>query len=122
MATSLGTRTLSDHLILQGLESAPAVAYSARRTLGGRMVTQRGPTLASGRELALQSENHLTYADVAALKAIYALGQPVTLTHPRLTATVLITGLDVQADTEFVNPSASGADPWYSGTINLLEV
>jgi hypothetical protein len=122
MTTSLGTRTLSDHLILQGIEAAPGVAYSARRTLGGRMVTQLGPTLSAGRELALQSENHLTYADVAAIKAIEALGQPVTLVHPRATLTVLIIGVDVIADTDFVNPAASGAAPWYSGTINLLEV
>lgn len=122
MTISLGSRTLSDHLILQGIESAASVAYSARRTLGGRMVTQLGPTMSSGRELALQSENHLSFADVAAIKALANLGQPVSLVHPRLTATVLITGVDVTADSNFVNPAASGADPWYSGTINLLEV
>jgi hypothetical protein len=122
MTVSLGSRTLSDHLILQGIESAPGVAYSARRTLGGLMVVQLGPTLPAGREIALQSENHLSHADVAAIKALEALGQPVQLVHPRATLSVLITGVDVVADTEFVNPAASGADPWYSGTINLLEV
>jgi hypothetical protein len=44
------------------------------------------------------------------------------LVHPRAALSVLIVGVDVVADTEFVNPAASGADPWYSGTINLIEV
>lgn len=122
MTVSLGSVILSDHLILQGTEAAPGVSFSARRTLGGMMVVQLGPSLPSGRELALQSENHLSHADVAAVKALEALGQPVVLVHPRATVSVLIVGVDVAADTEFVDPAAGGADPWYSGTINLLEV
>lgn len=122
MTVSLGSVILSDHLVLQGIEAAPGVASSARRTLGGRMVVQIGPTLSGGRDLALQSENHLSYADVAAVKGLEALGQPVVLIHSRLTASVLIVGVDVAADTEFVNPAEAGADPWYSGTINLREV
>jgi len=121
MTVSLGSVVLSDHLILQGIEAAPAVAYSSRRTLGGRMVLQLGPTLPAGRELALQSEGHLTYANVAAIKALQAIGQPVALVHPRASLTVLITGVEVEADQDYVNPAAAGADPWYSGTINLLE-
>lgn len=122
MTTSLGSRTLSDHLVLEGIDAAPGLAYSTRRTLGGRSITQIGPTLASGRVLALQSEGHIKYADLVAIKAMEAAGQPVTLNHPRAVLSVLITSVDLTPDQNFVNPAASGADPWYSGVINLLEV
>jgi hypothetical protein len=122
MATTLGGVTLSDHLILLGIESAPGVAWSARRTLGGRQVVQVGPRLVGGRELILQSENHLTRANLLAVKALEVAGVPVALVHPRGTFSVLITAIDVEADFDFVNPDATGAAPWYSGTISLIEV
>jgi ABC-type transporter Mla maintaining outer membrane lipid asymmetry ATPase subunit MlaF len=46
----------------------------------------------------------------------------VTLTHPRGTFSVLILAVELEPDLLFVDPSASGADPWYSGTITLQEV
>jgi hypothetical protein len=122
MSTSLGSRTLSDHLLLQGIEGAPGVAHSARRTLGGRTVVQIGPTLSGGRLLQLQSDGHLKQADVDAIKAIEAAGQVVTLIHPRATLSVLVVAVELEPDQQLVNPSASGADPWYSGTITLQEV
>jgi len=122
MTITLGGTTLSDHLVLEGIEDAPAVAFSSRRTLGGRAVMQIGPTLTGGRELSLQSDNHITNAMVAAVKALQLLGQTVTLVHPRLTTTVLITEIQLEQDQPMVNPGASGANVWYSGTINMIEV
>lgn len=122
MTITLGTLTLSDHLVLLGLESAPGVAYSLRRTLGGRAVLQVGPALSGGRTLQLQSEGHLTHAAVAAIKAIEAAGQVVTLSHPRGTFSVLVVAVELDPDQLYVDPSAVGADLWYSGTITLQEV
>lgn len=122
MTISLNGFSLPVNLLLLGFEAAPGVAYSTRRTLGGRAVVQIGPTTPGGRILQLQSEGHLDHTDVVALKAIEAAGQPVTLIHPRATLTVLVVGTELEPDQQFVNPSASGADPWYSGTITLQEV
>jgi hypothetical protein len=122
MTISLGTRTLSDHLLLQGLDEAPGVAWNSRRVITGRSIIQIGPMLQSGRELSLQSEGHLKQADLTAIKAMEAAGRPVALVHPRGTFTVLITAVELTPDQDYVNPSASGADPWYSGKINLQEV
>lgn len=119
--TTLGGYTLSDHLLLLGLDEAPAQTISQSRTLGGRLVLTMLP-LESGRELSLQSENHITNADLIAIRALYDAGQIVALVHPRLSAEVIITGIDLTPDQDFVNPSATGAAPWYSGTISLIEV
>ena len=121
MAITLGGVTLSDHLLLLGIDDAPALSVSARRTLGGSMVIQSRP-LVGGRSLALQSEYHLTHAHLTAIKALENAGEVVALVHPRLSCNVLITSIEVEADFSYVDPGASGADPWYSGTINLIEV
>ena len=121
MTISLGGHTLSDHLLLLGLDEAPAQTISQARTLGGRLVLTMLP-LESGRELSLQSENHITTADLAAVRALYDAGQIVALVHPRLTAEVIITGIDLAPHFDFVNPAATGAAPWYSGTISMIEV
>lgn len=122
MTITLGSLTLPNDIVLLGLDSAPGLAYSARRTIGGRMVVQRGPTLTGGRTLQLQSEYHLDHADVAAIKAIEAAGQVVTLSHPRGTFSVLVVAVELEPDQQFVDPTATGADPWYTGTITLQEV
>ena len=119
MSVFLGDLELSDHLILKGLESAPGVAYSARRTLGGRMVVQVGATLSSGRTLALVSENHFTLAQILAIKNIESAGLPVTLVHHRGTFTVMVVEV---TDNPTINYSDPEPDDWYSGTINMIEV
>ena len=121
MTVSLGGITLSDHLVLLGIEEAPRRAMSSRRTLGGRMVVQMGPLLDRGRDLSLQSEGHLTLVQVSAIKALEAAGQPVVLSHPRGTFHVIVTGLEVEPDEQLVNP-ASTTLQWWSGTITLIEV
>jgi len=121
MAITLGGVTLSDHLVLLGIENAPKVAWSAQRTLGGRQVVQVGPSLTSGRELALQSENHLTQDMVDSVKELEAAGQAVSLVHPRGTYSVVITGVDLEPDTYYVDPDDADL-LWYSGTINMIEV
>ena len=116
--TTLGSVTLSDDLILEGLETAPPIAHSQRRTLTGESVVQAAP-VSGGRKLALAGDNHFTLADIEAVQALAGAGQPVTLTHHRGTFTVLIVSIEVE-------PAFNHADPqpgdWYSGRINLIEV
>lgn len=121
MAITLGGITLPDDLVLEGIENAAGVAMSTRRTLGGRRIVTMGPSLITGRDLALQSENHLTLPQVTAIKALEALGQTVLLVHPRASINVIITGVEVEPDTMLVNP-ANSTDQWWSGTINMIEV
>lgn len=122
MTITLGGITLSDHLVLLGIEEAPARAMSSQRTLGGRMVVAVGPSLTDGRSLSLQSENHLTLAQITSIKALEASGQTVTLSHPRGTFSVIVTGTpDVKPDIQLVNP-ASSTTQWWSGTITMIEV
>lgn len=120
MTFSLGGLTLSDNLYLDGLDKAPAVGMSSRRTLGGRIVNQIGPQLIGGRSLQLQSELHITHAQEQSIKSMEAIGQPVTLVCPRGSYTVFISGIDLTPDTQLANPD-SATDLWYSGTINLIE-
>ena len=123
MTISLGGLTLSDHLYLDGIDNAPAVAYSARRTIGGRQVVQVGPLLVRGRTLSLQSEGHISHAEVASIKTMESLGLAVTLVHPRGTFSVLITGTELEPDEFLSNPdSAAAGSIWYSGTITMIEV
>lgn len=121
MTVSLGGIALSDDLVLQGIEEAPGIAMSARRTLGGRQIVQVGPSLAGGRVLSLQSENHLTLSQITAIKAIESTGQAVILVHHRGTFSVLITGTEVDPDTLLANPDTA-TNQWWSGKINMIEV
>lgn len=123
MTIFLGALTLSDHLYLDGIDNATGVAISQKRTLGGRSVVQVGPTLDKGRTLSLQSEGHITHAQVGSIKAMEKLGQEVTLTHPRGTFSVIIAGTELEPDELLSNPDSAAAGAiWYSGTITLIEV
>ena len=119
---SIGGLVLSDHLYLDGIDNAQMVAYSARRTLGGRMVVQVSPSLVGGRVLSLQSEGHINHSQLASIKAMESLGRVVTLIHPRGTFSILITGTELEPDTMFSDPdSAAAGTIWYSGKINMIE-
>ena len=117
--TMLGAVTLSDHLILGGLEAAPGVGHSARRTLGGRMYVQVGPSFQGGRTLTLEAENHFSFADINAVKALESAGLPVALVHHRGAFTVLVTGVEVESTFNYADPTD---EDWYSGTITLIEI
>lgn len=123
MTISLGALTLSNHLYLDGIDNAPGRGGSSKRLLSGRMVVVVGPVLDKGRTLSLQSEGHITHAQVASIKAMEKLGQEVTLTHPRGTFTVIIAGTELEPDELLSNPDSAAAGAiWYSGTITLIEV
>ena len=113
---TLGGVTLSDHLVLDGLETAPLIAHSQRRTLTGESVVQSAP-MSGGRALSLRSENHLTLEQINQVRAL--AGQAVTMVHDRGTFTVLVVGIDVEAAFDHADPKT---DDWYSGTINMIEV
>jgi len=114
----LGSLTLSDHLVLNGLESAAPIAWTARRTLGGRQVVQSMP-LSGGRLLTLIGENHFSLSDISDIQALAALNQPVTLTHDRGTFTVLIAAVDPEPAVLLADPESTA---WYSASISLQEV
>lgn len=122
MTVSLGGVSLSDDLVLEGIETARRVTYSSRRTLAGRHVLQVGPPLSGGRTISLQSENHITHAKLLAIKAVEAAGAVVTLVHHRGTFSVLIVSIEMEPDSPLANPADDSTVPWYSGTITMLEV
>jgi hypothetical protein len=119
MTVTLGGITLSDHLILEGIENAPDIAFSSQRTLGGKMILAMGPSLEGGRSLVMQAENHFLLSQITAVKALAKLGQTVTLVHHRGTFSVKILSVEVTPTEDFSNP---GTDAWYSGTITMIEV
>lgn len=117
-STTLGPLTLSEHLILSGLETAPDITVSQRRTLAGYSIVQQGFNI-GGRTLTLQGRGHFTLAQIKAVKALAALGQPVTLIHHRGTFVVKIIGTPVEPAVNYSDPDDT---VWYSGEITLLEV
>lgn len=116
--TQLGSVTLSDDLVLSGLETAPDIAVNQRRTLAGESVIQTAP-ITGGRTLTLAGENHFTLQQIQDVKALAAAGQSVTLTHHRGTFSVLITGTPVEQAIDYADPTAA---EWYSGKITMIEV
>ena len=118
--TTLGALTLSDDLVLSGLETATEVVVTQRRTLGGVSRLQVD-AISGGRTLTLSSERHLTLAEIQAIKALAALRQPVALVHHRGSYTVLITGTPVEPDDASLHSNPSAGD-LYSGDITLIEV
>ena len=117
MTVSLGGITLSDDLILDGLDVAQ-VRVNQRRTLAGRPITQTAPA-PGGRTLTLSGEHHWTYDQAAAIRALSALAAPVALVHHRGSSTVMIIGIELEASVPYANPSGSD---WLSGSVTLLEV
>ena len=116
--TTIAGITLSDHLVLGGLENAPDIAYSQNRTLMGLSVLQAAPFL-GGKTLTLAGENILTKGQIFEIKAIASTGTSVILDHPRGVFEVVIVNTEVEPAFECVNPSD---DDWYSGTITMIEV
>lgn len=117
--TALGTiPNLSDHLVLDGLESAPLVVANQQRTLTGVSVVQVAINQ-GGRVLTLNGQNHFTLAQVAAIKALEGTGQAVTLIHHRGTFIVLIVKAEFTPARDLANPTD---EDWYSGEITMIEV
>jgi hypothetical protein len=120
MTVTLGALTLSDNLVLNGLETAADLVVNQKRTLSGRSILQTAP-ISGGRTLTLSSERHCSLTQVQAIKALAALGQPVSLVHHRGTFTVLITNTALEPDDSGLHSNPTSAE-WYSGDITLIEV
>jgi hypothetical protein len=120
MAVFLGAISLSDDLVLSGIETAPDIVVSQKRTLAGRSIIQTSP-VSGGRTLTLSGERHFTLAQVQSIKAMAAIGQPVTLTHHRGTFQVLVTATALDPDDSGLHSNPTSAE-WYSGDITLIEV
>ncbi len=118
--TTLNGYTLSDHAILDGLETAAMAATSVTHTLGGSAVVQYDPMdIDTGIELRLIFNRTLRLPDVQYIRSLKGL--QVTLEHHRGTYNVIVTNTDVEQD----EPTTK-ADPkpttWYSGEITMITV
>jgi hypothetical protein len=115
---SIGGLTLSNHLILAGLESAAPVAISQKRTVGGKLFYRTSPTI-KGRVLTLSGKHHFTHGQIKQLRVMATIGAPLALIHPRGNYSVIVTGISP-------DPSINYSDPVdgdrYSGEITMLEV
>lgn len=116
--TTLGSVQLSDNLVLDGIESAPGIAWSQRRTIMGASVVQVTP-VSGGRRLTLVSGGHLTISQAEAVRTVMEAGQPVTLVHHRGTFSVLVVSIEVEPDTRYADPAPGDT---CSGTITMIEV
>ena len=116
---ALGSLVLSDHLVLGGLESDPPIAFSARRTMGGRAVVQSIPLSTAGRELTLAGDKHFTLEQILDVQSLARLNRPVELSHYRGTYRVLITRVDPEPLEQSAEP---GSDAVYSAVIYMVEV
>lgn len=118
MTITLGSMSLSDHVILRGLDDAPQHAWSQRRLLSGRLLVQRGSVFTGGRTLTLSGENCFTKADIEALRNMVTARATVSLVHPRGTYSVMITAVTPTPLYEYVDPED---DDIYSADITLIE-
>lgn len=119
MTISIGTVTLSEHLLLPGIKNIPLRAGSSRMTLGGRYVEQ-SIALESGQEIELVdpgSYGVLTGAQIDAINAYRASGEIVVFVHPQGTWNVLVVGVEVQLSDEVADPDSG--DITYYGTITM---
>lgn len=118
MTVSLGGVILSDHLVLEGLETGPLVAYSIKTTLGGSAIVQSDDMDADiGIKLRLQGENHFTLQQIQDVRALR--GQTVELIHPRGTYQVIVLKTPAEPAINYADPVA---DDWYGGEIIMITV
>ena len=118
MTVSLGGITLSDELVLHGLESAQMIATSVTHTLGGSAVVQYDPMdQETGLTLTLESKLHLSLADIQAVRAL--VGQEVALVHHRGTYQVVVVNTPDEPAVAFRDPAA---EDFYSGEITMITV
>ena len=117
--TILGGITLSDDLVLSGLEDAVPVVVNQRRTVEGISILTVGANV-GGRLLKLSGDKHFTLTQIVAIQGVAALGQPVLLSHHRGDFTVMITGAPVQPDDSGLHADPQ-PDEWLSGDITMIE-
>lgn len=126
MIIQLGGIVLDDHLLLDGIETAPDISTFTVVTLGGVSDTTVMP-LSGGRRLslvALREGNSLKGKflrhQLMAIKALSAQGQKVTLVHYMGTFQVLIVSTtEVVPVKRYRNPQDNDL---YVGPVQLLEV
>jgi hypothetical protein len=126
MTVSLGTITLDDNLRLDGVFTQPALAGSARPTLGGICI--QSVAITGGKVLQLVATRDgnsvkglFTGTQLAGLAALRDAGAPVALVHHLGTFQVWIPpdGISVEQVFDFANPAATD---WYVGTLTLITV
>ncbi len=118
MTVTLGGVVLSDHLVLEGLESGPIIAHSMHYTLGGSAVVQSDDNDDTvGRPLRLTGKNHFTLQQIQDVRMLR--GQTVSLIHHRGTFDVIIIDTPVDPTINYADPIA---DDWYSGEITMITV
>ena len=110
---------LSSHLVIDGLETAPPIAYQQTRVLGGASAV-RAVGLAGGRALTLRADlGFITLNQIEAIRAMAAACQPVRLVHHRGEFDVLVTGIEATPALDYANPDPTTL---YSASITTIEV
>ena len=117
---SLGTRILSDHLLLDGVFTMPLTVSSTTITLGGCVVHQ-SIEQTGGQKLELYDPGdglgHFTGADLRAINEYRRTAEPVDFIHHIGSWRVIVIGVDVQQSIKYNDPiDADG----YAGTVTLL--
>lgn len=126
MTVKLGNIVLDEDLRLDGLESAVDISVSQSVAFDGTVdiLTMPAPVK---RQLSLVASagsggpvGIFTLAQLQSIKAVAAVGMPVTLIHHRGTFSVLIIAV---SDPEYVFDHANPTlGDWYTATINMIEV
>lgn len=118
MTVTLGGITLSDELVLHGLESRRMSEVAVTYLLGGKAVVQADPLdQVSGVPLSLAGEYHFTLAEIKAVQGL--VGQEVELVHHRGTFSVVVVGVPDEPADPVSNPTDA---EWYSGEISMITV
>lgn len=126
MTVKIGNIILDDDLRLDGIEEAGDIVVSQYVAFDGSVdlltmppATQRQFSLAATPS-GSGSVGAFTLAQLQAIKAVAAVGQPVTVAHHRGTFSVIITGIqEIVNIADHANPTA---DDWYTATITMIEV
>ena len=119
-ATWLGDLELSPHLIVRGQHEWCGANVSEARTIDGRHLYWTD-AMQGGRPLRLDGTGgHFTVGQLAAIRALQALAQPVALLHHSGSYNVVIQGID-SPDLWIDYADYKDDDP-ISATINLIEV
>lgn len=126
MTVSLGGIALDDNLRLDGVHDQPALAGSARPTIGG--ICLQRLAMSGGKVLQLVATRDgdsvkglFTGAQLASLASLRDAGAPVTLIHHLGTFQVWLPpdGISSEQVFDYANP---GADDWYVGALTLITV
>lgn len=125
MTVQLGGIDLNNSLRLEGVEESPPINYSVRELLGGNSVIQTDERTAGAllRLTAIGGSvrvGKFCEQQLDSIRTIAAVGNQVSLVHPRKSCQVFILGIENVQEAEPREPF--GPTKEYSASIILQEV